>query len=185
MSNWLNKPWVAIPLAVGAILFILWRFVPEDWDKRLGGGEARVVEAVEKAETKLIPTIRMFQAIPAKLHEDWDQPLRKKQLPRKLFPEIEPEVAVELRETYTLPRGTVLQAVVLEGSRRAAVISGQTYLEGESFGNFRVAKIHRDYVLLTHAGGGREILRVGDLPGEFSRAPNEPKENKGPGLRSP
>jgi hypothetical protein len=185
MLNWLNKPWIAIPLAGGAILFVLYRFIPEDWDKRLGQGEQKLVQTVEKTEAKLIPNLRLLQAIPAKLHEDWDQPLRKNKLERKLFPEIEPEVAIELRETYDLPRGTVLQAVVLEGQRRAAVISGQTYLEGEAYGNFRVAKIHRDWVLLTHAGGGREILRVGGLPGEFSRAPSERAGSRTPAPRSP
>ena len=185
MSSWLNKPWIVIPLAVGAILFVLHRFIPEDWDKKLGQGEKRLVEEVEKTESKLIPTVRLFQALPAKLHEDWEQPLRTQKLERKLFPEIEPEVAIELRETYDLPRGTVLQGVVLEEGRRAAVISGQTYLEGEAYGNFRVAKIHRDWVLLTHPGGGREILRVGGLPGEFTRPPEERKDGRGPGLRSP
>jgi len=48
-----------------------------------------------------------------------------------------------------------------------------------------VAKIHRDWVLLTHAGGGREILRVGGLPGEFSRPPAERTEGMSPTPRSP
>jgi hypothetical protein len=42
----------------------------------------------------------------------------------------------------------------MEEGRHAAIISGRTYLEGEAYGNFRVAKIHRDWVLLTHSGGG-------------------------------
>jgi hypothetical protein len=78
-----------------------------------------------------------------------------------------------------------LQGVVLEEGRRAAVISGRTYLEGEAYGNFRVAKIHRDWVLLTHSGGGREVLRVGGVPGDFSRPNGDGEKEKSRRTRSP
>jgi hypothetical protein len=185
MLSLLNKPWVSGPLALGAVIYVLYRFIPADWDKQLGMGEAVLGRAVEKVESKLIPNLRLFQAVPSKLHDEWKQPLRNNQLGRKLFDEIEPEMELELWETYDLPQGTLLQGVVLEEGRRAAVISGRTYLEGEAYGNFRVAKIHRDWVLLTHSGGGREVLRVGGVPGDFSRPNGDGEKEKSRRTRSP
>ena len=185
MLSLLNKPWVSGPLALGAVIYVLYRFIPADWDKQLGMGEAVLGRAVEKVESKLIPNLRLFQAVPSKLHDEWKQPLRNNQLGRKLFDEIEPEMELELWETYDLPQGTLLQGVVLEEGRRAAVISGRTYLEGEAYGNFRVAKIHRDWVLLTHSGGGREVLRVGGMPGDFSRTKGNDAKGRSPRPRSP
>ena len=154
MLSLLNKPWVSGALAIGAVVYVLYRYIPEDWDKRLGMGEAVAVRAVEKVESTLIPNLRLVQTAPVKLHDEWKQPLRGNQLVRKLFDEIEPETELKLWETYDMPQGTLLQGVVMEEGRHAAIISGRTYLEGEAYGNFRVAKIHRDWVLLTHAGGG-------------------------------
>ena len=171
MLSLLNKPWVSGALAIGAVVYVLYRYIPEDWDKRLGMGEAVAVRAVEKVESTLIPNLRLVQTAPVKLHDEWKQPLRGNQLVRKLFDEIEPETEMKLRETYDMPQVTLLQGVVIEEGRHAAVISGRTYLEGEAYGNFRVAEIHRDWVLLTHSGGGREILRVGGVPGDFTRPP--------------
>lgn len=185
MLSLLNKPWVSGPLALGAVIYLLYRFIPADWDKQLGMGEAVLGRAVQKVESKLIPKLHLFQAVPSKLHEDWKQPLRGNQLGRKLFDEIEPETELELWETYDMPQGTLLQGVVMEEGRRAAVISGRTYLEGEAYGNFRVAKIHRDWILLTHSGGGREILRLGGVPGDFSHPKGNEEKGKSPSLRSP
>ena len=185
MLSLLNKPWVSGPLALGAVIYLLYRFIPADWDKRLGMGESVAVRAVEKVESTLIPNLRLFQAVPSKLHDEWKQPLRSNQLGRKLFDEIEPEMELKLWETYDMPQGTLLQGVVMEEGRHAAVISGRTYLEGEAYGNFRVAKIHRDWVLLTHAGGGREILRLGGVPGDFSRPNGDKAKGKGGTPRSP
>jgi len=185
MLSLLNKPWVSGALAIGAVVYLLYRYIPEDWDKRLGMGEAVVVRAVGKVETALIPNLRLVQTAPVKLHDDWKQPLRGNQLVRKLFDEIEPETELKLWETYDMPQGTLLQGVVMEEGRHAAIISGRTYLEGEAYGNFRVAKIHRDWVLLTHSGGGREIIRVGGVPGDFSRPTGDKAKGKGGTSRSP
>ena len=171
MLSLLNKPWVSGALAIGAVIYVLYRYIPEDWDKRLGSGNAVAARVIEKVESKLIPNLRLFQTAPVKLHDEWKQPLRGNQLVRRLFDEIEPETEMKLWETYDMPKGTLLQGVVIEEGRHAAVISGRTYLEGEAYGNFRVAEIHRDWVLLTHSGGGREILRVGGVPGDFTRPP--------------
>jgi len=185
MLSLLNKPWVSGALAIGAVVYLLYRYIPEDWDKRLGMGEAVVVRAVGKVETALIPNLRLVQTAPVKLHDEWKQPLRGNQLVRKLFDEIEPETELKLWETYDMPQGTLLQGVVVEEGRHAAIISGRTYLEGEAYGNFRVAKIHRDWVLLTHSGGGREIIRVGGVPGDFSRPNGDKAKGKGGTSRSP
>jgi len=185
MLSLLNKPWVSGALAIGAVVYLLYRYIPEDWDKRLGMGEAVVVRAVGKVETALIPNLRLVQTAPVKLHDEWKQPLRGNQLVRKLFDEIEPETELKLWETYDMPQGTLLQGVVVEEGRHAAIISGRTYLEGEAYGNFRVAKIHRDWVLLTHSGGGREIIRVGGVPGDFSRPNGDKAKGKGGTPRSP
>ena len=185
MLSLLNKPWVSGALAIGAVVYVLYRYIPEDWDKRLGMGEAVAVRAVEKVESTLIPNLRLVQTAPVKLHDEWKQPLRGNQLVRKLFDEIEPETELKLWETYDMPQGTLLQGVVMEEGRHAAIISGRTYLEGEAYGNFRVAKIHRDWVLLTHSGGGREILRVGGVPGDFTRPNGDEAKGKSPSLRSP
>ena len=46
MLSLLNKPWVSGALAIGAVVYVLYRYIPEDWDKRLGMGEAVAVRAV-------------------------------------------------------------------------------------------------------------------------------------------
>ena len=54
MLSLLNKPWVSGALAIGAVIYVLYRYIPEDWDKRLGSGNAVAARVIEKVRERTL-----------------------------------------------------------------------------------------------------------------------------------
>lgn len=161
MASPLNNPLVAGGLALGAVCFIIYKVVPEDWLERLSGPSAPVLPpAIPQVNLEsLNPEKRVFLAYPKDFSKSWRDVVSKQLYGWDIFPEVPKALAP--KEPLALPKEWRLEAVYMDQKLQpplwVAVVSGDILRVGEKKGEFRVESISRDEVIFTHPTGKQNL----------------------------
>ena len=161
MASPLNNPMVAGGLALGAVCFILYKFVPEDWLERLSGPSAPALPPpIPQSSVEVLnPDKRVFLAYPKDFSRRWQEAVSKQMFSWDVFPEVPKDLAP--KEPLELPKEWKLEAVYMDQKRKTplwlAVVSGDILRVGSKNGEFRVESITGDEVIFIHSTGRRSL----------------------------
>jgi len=157
----LKNPMVAGGLALGAVFFMLYKFVPEDWLERLEGPRTSPIPpAIPQVNLDALnPEKRVFLAFPKEVSRQWKEAVAKQAYAWDIFPEVPKALAP--KEPVPLPADWKLQGTYMDQKRQpplwAAVVSGDILKVGDKKGEFRVEEITKYEVIFTHPTGKQTL----------------------------
>jgi len=157
----LKNPAVVGGLALGAVCFMLYKFVPSDWLEKLEGPSKPLLPPpiAQINPESLNPEKKIFVVTPKGMPDRWKELLQKQAFSWDLLTEVPKQILEKPPEP--LPKDWKLQGTYMDQKRQppiwAAVVSGDILKVGDKKGEFRVEEITRDEVIFSHSTGKQTL----------------------------